>query len=203
MKARFAKEVGTRVSLRRYWGDAECPNCLGGGNRGYHNATKHLFDTPELLNGVDSEGNMTYNRFGGEPEDYTEWPTKCDHCDAIAPEETKRQVFNKRLYNTPSGDLEPGCLYYAPWYDDVYWDNQSTPSLCAICPNGGHWVIDGRASNCTMPEDKTHRCWVRHGDPENGTIHVDKNGHTCAAGGGSIISGDYHGFLHNGEFTKA
>lgn len=196
MKARFAKEVGTRVSLRRYWGD----DCQG---HGCHNAMKHLFDTPEMLNGVDAEGKITYHRYGGDPEDYSEWPTKCDHCGALVPEDAQKQVFNKRLYDTPSGELEPGCLYYAPWYDDVYWDNQNTPTLCAVLPNGGTWVIDGRASNCTMQNDRTHRCWVRHGDPETGNIHVDKNGHTCQAGGGSILYGNYHGFLHNGHFTNA
>lgn len=57
------------------------------------------------------------------------------------------------------------------------------------------------ASNCTMPDDKNHKCWVRHGRPEDGTLHVDKNGHTCAAGAGSIVAGNYHGFLHNGHLT--
>ena len=194
MKAKFANETGTRVFLRRYWGD-DCPG------RGCHNAMRHLFDTNEMLNGVDAEGNMTYNRYGGEHESYTEWPEKCNDCGAICPEDANKQVFNKRLYDTPSGDIEPGCLYYAPWYDDVYWVNQETPTLCAMLPNGNIWVIDSRASNCTMPDDKTHRCWVRHGEPPN--IHVDKNGYTCAAGGGSILSGNYHGFLHNGEFTNA
>lgn len=59
------------------------------------------------------------------------------------------------------------------------------------------WHIDSRASNCTMPDDKEHRCWVRHGTLR-GTIHVDKNGNTCAAGAGSIMVPGFHGFLHNG-----
>jgi hypothetical protein len=69
-----------------------------------------------------------------------------------------------------------------------------------VLPNGHIWDVDGRASNCDMKEDRTHRCWVRHGDPPN--VHVDKNGHTCHAGAGSILSGNYHGFLHNGELTN-
>jgi hypothetical protein len=32
-------------------------------------------------------------------------------------------------------------------------------------------------------------------------VHVDKAGATCTAGAGSIIAGDWHGFLHNGQFT--
>lgn len=197
MKARMAIEIGTRVSLRRYWGE----NCQGS-KYSCHNAIIHLFDTNEMMNGKNENGEITYHNYGGNPEDYPEekWATKCDCCGESVPNDAKKQVFNKRLYDTPSGELEPGCLYYAPWYDDVYWDNQNTPTLCAILPNGGHWVIDGRASNCTMPEDRTHRCWIRHGEPPN--IHVDKNGNTCAAGGGSILHGDYHGFLHNGEFVQ-
>ena len=71
--------------------------------------------------------------------------------------------------------------------------------LNVVCVTpGGHWSIDNRASNCTMPEDNEHRCWCRHGtfgEP----LHVDKNGFTCQAGAGSIIIGDFHGFLHNNQ----
>jgi hypothetical protein len=59
------------------------------------------------------------------------------------------------------------------------------------------WHIDGFASNCTKPEDATHRCWVRHGTIGE-TVHVDKSGNTCAAGGGSIQVPGFHGFLHHG-----
>jgi hypothetical protein len=50
-----------------------------------------------------------------------------------------------------------------------------------------------------MPDDGEHRCWVRHGEPPR--ITVDKNGPTCQAGAGSILAGDYHGFLRDGAFT--
>lgn len=72
-------------------------------------------------------------------------------------------------------------------------------SLVVRCPDGHDWMIDSRASNCTLPKNDTHHCWVRHGKPEDGTLHVDKNGATCAAGAGSI--GKWHGFLHGGRFT--
>ena len=32
-----------------------------------------------------------------------------------------------------------------------------------VCPGPQHWCIDGRASNCTLPADTVHRCWIRHG----------------------------------------
>lgn len=104
-----------------------------------------------------------------------------------------------RIYNTPSGKLEPGCLFWADWYpENMFWDNDKEPHLMAVLPNGHYWDIDSRASNCTMPNDRLHRCWCRHGEVPN--ITVDKNGLTCSAGAGSIQSGDYHGFLINGEF---
>lgn len=72
------------------------------------------------------------------------------------------------------------------------------PALWVQTP-GGAWCIDSRASNCTMPYDYNHRCWVRHGEPP--LVTVDKNGPTCAAGAGSIAVGSYHGFLQNGCLT--
>jgi hypothetical protein len=74
-------------------------------------------------------------------------------------------------------------------------------SLVVKCPDGHDWMIDARASNCTMKDDNLHHCWVRHGRPEDGNLHVDKNGLTCAAGGGSIDTGKWHGHLHNGELN--
>lgn len=78
------------------------------------------------------------------------------------------------------------------------WLFCSGPVLCVMTP-GGIWRIDCRASNCTLPYDYEHRCWVRHGEPPN--ITVDKAGLTCAAGAGSIQVGSYHGFLRDGELT--
>lgn len=46
-----------------------------------------------------------------------------------------------------------------------------------------------------------HKCWVRHGDPRASNVTVDKNGDTCSAGAGSILAGDYHGFLQAGVLT--
>lgn len=116
------------------------------------------------------------------------------------------QVFHKRLYNTASGSPEPGDMYWAPWYHGnglcLYWDNCTDPRghLIVVLPNGREWDVDSRAGNCDMQSDRTHRCWVRHGEPPN--VHVDKGGHTCHAGAGSILVGNYHGFLHHGQLTE-
>lgn len=69
---------------------------------------------------------------------------------------------------------------------------------------GGAWFVDGMANNCTRRDDDAHRCWVRHGSPEDGTLHVDKDGDSCGCGS-SIGQGpgfaDYHGFLHHGHLV--
>jgi hypothetical protein len=198
MEARLATNVGTRAYLRLYWGD-DCPNCDSHGSPGYHNAMVRLGDTEKLDDWS----------FMGEPRDHLgdpRWPTKCDHCGKVAPADATRQVFRDHIYDTPSGKLEPGCLYWADWYRShdagggcVFHDNCDGRHLMATLPNGCQWDIDGRANNCTMKEDRSHRCWVRHGEPPN--VTVDKNGATCSAGAGSIQAGDYHGFLTAGIFT--
>jgi hypothetical protein len=79
------------------------------------------------------------------------------------------------------------------------WSNCDGRHWEVICPGGDYWDINSRASNCTMRDDGTHRCWVVHGEPPN--VHVDKSGHTCGAGAGSIQTSNWHGFLHNGELA--
>ncbi len=182
-----------------------CPSSYGTGKPGIHNAEAHVGKTDRLED---------WDAFGS-PEDYPDerWPTKCDHCEAPVPPRTTRrptelgatgveahyQVFTKRLYDTASGKPEPGDVYYTSWHDGIdcpYWDNCGGKHLHGVCPNGEDWDIESRASNCTQPDERTHRCWVTHGSAEDGTLHVDKAGHTCAAGAGSIQVTGWHGFLH-------
>jgi hypothetical protein len=208
MKARFIHEIGTRAWLRIYWGKG----C--GHPEGCHNAMAHL---------VDSDKNEDW-KLGGAPADYPDerWPTACEDCGApVPPEASKewgddgytRQVHHKRLYDTASGNPEPGDIFFTTWEHAVdaqggrrgwcAWSNCAGPHLHGVLPSGVEWQSEGRCSNCTMPEDTTHRCWVRHGDPSKGEpVHVDKGGHTCAAGAGSIIGGNWHGFLHQGEWRS-
>lgn len=139
------------------------------------------------------------------PREDPHWPTHCK-CGYAFTAEDVWQVFTDRIYVGPDGaehslrNPPPGALWWAEWLEDLegWWKGPDGRVLMAQTP-GGQWCIDSRASNCTMPDDNEHRCWVRHGTPPD--IHVDKNGKTCAAGAGSIISGNYHGFLHNGYFT--
>jgi len=98
--------------------------------------------------------------------------------------------------------LPAGAMYYLPDAEG-YAKGPDGHSLVVVLPNGHQWHVDMRCSNCTMPNDNKHRCWVRHGDVRKGEITVDKNGRTCSAGAGSIQSGDYHGFLRDNHLVDA
>jgi hypothetical protein len=120
-------------------------------------------------------------------------------------------------YALPSGEpvehLQPGDIYFNDAHGPTPeaalgwgcpWTNCDGRHLTVILPASRHqgWNIDGRCRNCTLPGETTHRCWVRHGDPAvPDSLHVDKAGHTCDAGAGSIAVDGYHGHLHNGVLT--
>jgi hypothetical protein len=83
------------------------------------------------------------------------------------------------------------------------WTNCDGKHIDVILPDGGYWDTCSRASNCTMKDETTHRCWVVHGTPP--LLTVNKAGKTCQAGAGSIVSNGpqkWHGFLRNGELVQ-
>lgn len=129
---------------------------------------------------------------------------RCE-CGAAPEEPGDWSTGKHRLWSTEDGELHPGDMFWASWLHHdgkcKYWDNCNDPRghLLVVLPNGHHWDIDSRANNCTLPNDRTHRCWVRTGEPPH--ITAGKVGHTCSAGAGSIMSGDYHGFLKDGILT--
>jgi hypothetical protein len=140
-------------------------------------------------------------------------PCKYQECDQ--PEHVAETTVFRLPDGTELATTSPGDVYIDPWSlrrqeregtHHCQWDNCDGRHTICCLPDpdmlGGHpWNIDGRASNCTMKEDRQHRCWVRHGSPQDGNLHVDKNGPTCSAGGGSIDTGDYHGHLNNFSLT--
>ncbi len=130
------------------------------------------------------------------------WPTACD-CGYRFVDEDEWQVFGKPIYRrldtrelTTLQEAPEGAMWDAFWLD--HRKGEDGLSIMVKCPGGKEWWIDGQATNCTMPKDQVHRCWVRHGVPP--ALTVNKAGKTCAAGAGSIVAGSYHGFLRNGEF---
>lgn len=188
-----------------------CLNAYGQGKPGSHDTSIIIGDKPTVMNEWLSFGDV---------EDYPPnlWPTQCKSCGEPVPQNVNdakelgqsgiflmRQVFVSHYFNTRSGDPEPGDVYWLDWHDAgagecPYWDDCDGKHLWGILPNGKSWDIDARANNCTMKDDRNHRCWVRSGKPEDGTLHVDKNGRTCQAGAGSIAVEGWHGFLHHFEW---
>ncbi|HEX3539651.1 MAG TPA: hypothetical protein VHT75_04330 [Acidimicrobiales bacterium] len=184
------------VGLRRYVRHSDGWTCADG----YHHA-KAILGSATPVTGADGYIRGAY--FAYPPHDDPRWPAKCDGCDYLFTAADEWQNWQESQYRradtgavTTIRDAPPGAMWDAWWYP---WKGPDGRSLVVKCPNGAEWTIDGRASNCALPDDTVHRCWVRHGEPPN--ITVDKDGVTCAAGAGSIAADDYHGFLQGGRFT--
>lgn len=211
LRIRETKQIGLRGGLRAYTQTAEDPDARCPGPLGYHNALGPLHDVLDagLVGIVTKE--MQARHFGtveSALRDGRPFPMKCDACDHVFDYAGKieRQVWTERLYDTPSGKPEPGSAYWSDWMhnDDgscPIWDNCGGPRghLFVILPNGDHWNAYGRAQNCTLKDDRLHRCWVLSGSLEGGDLTASKNGLTCSAGAGSIASEGWHGFLVKGE----
>lgn len=186
------------VSLRRYAGARTDGKCTG--RLGWHNA-----ETPigEIEYAAEWNG-FADNKFS---HDDPRWPARCD-CgyEFTADDQWQHDVTRLSEVSAPADhplsgqrfthERSPvGAVWWAPWYapHHVGFDGQS---LVVKTP-GGDWLVDSEASNCDRKGDKTHRCWVRHGEAP--AITVDKSGGlTCGAGAGSIQIGGYHGYLRDG-----
>jgi hypothetical protein len=190
MIARFPRPLSVRLSLTVEWG--KC----GEGEHRAERPIDYLYDLEHVKNGLSSRLNID-----SVPSD--QWPSVCEQCAEPVPSNANRSTHIGVLYDTDTGSPEPGDLYYS--YHEPgkcsYWDNCTGAHLIAVLPSGEHWDIDSQASNCTMPNNRQHRCWVRHGEPP--AITVDKQGVTCQAGAGSIAMTRYHGFLKGGVFSEA
>ena len=203
------------VGLRRYSrSDGDGWTC----ETGYHSALVFTGDD-DVTYKVDREdhrGRLLAAR-PDTPHDDPRWPATC-RCGYEFTDEDAWQDWQEVIYQRlDTGDLmtlrqrqasdvggpapaPPGAMWDA-WWMPASWAGSDGIALMVRCPNGHDWHVDGRAKNCTLPNDHLHKCWVRHGDPRAAEVTVDKNGNTCAAGAGSIQAGDYHGFLQAGVLT--
>lgn len=152
---------------------------------------------------------------------------KEDHTDQTNYIEWKRLDTGEVFEVTSEYNLPVGAMYIEETWDihtdennvetarykgNGHWNNDDGMHLYVMVPTsytfpdgtkvGGvhRWDVDTRASNCDMKQDRMHRCWVRHGTIPN--ITVDKAGHTCGAGAGSILVDGWHGFLQNGVLRE-
>jgi hypothetical protein len=203
------------VGLRRYApsnGKPEPPCPREGGKWGYHGALSILTDVLVAWSAERPAGCSHWfsdggSRFGvpefefpghGDPR----WPAACECGYQFTADDVWQDWFELLYQRADNGglvrlrDAPDGAMWDATGYP---WKGPDGRCLVVKCPGGHDWVIDSRASNCTMPDDSEHRCWIRHGEPPR--ITVDKNGPTCQAGGGSIQTENYHGFLRDGAFT--
>ncbi len=179
-------------SLRRYRSGAEydCKGALS-----YHNAHYHL-------------GKFAVaDKRDVPPYDDPRWPTKCETCDYVFTEHDAFQLFNDAVWvRQDSGEemslrnAKPGAMWYAFWMESAGFAKGPDGRILIVKTPGGDWNVDSRATNCTMPNDDEHRCWIRSGVPPK--VTVNKHGFTCLAGGGSIQARDYHGTLTNGVLRR-
>lgn len=187
----------SEISLRRYVADIEdrTQETCSVSRTTYHNAHTYLSPEESTVYLLDKQE---------PPHEDPRWPTHCP-CGYAFRDTDHWQVFVRRLFQAPDGQCytlqgaPPGAMWDASWYPEHY-KHEDGLYLVVKLPNGHDWAVDGQASNCTRPGE-THRCWVRHGDPRTGMLHVDKAGNTCSAGAGSILAGSYHGFLHHGYLS--
>jgi hypothetical protein len=201
VKCFFMEKINSvQLLLRRYSTVGKCivPK------QGYHNA--HALIERKIID-WDENAPPYYDpkEYEGDPR----WPVRCACGYEFLNTDTK-QVFTDDIYKRTDTDeilllrdAVPGAMWYVDWYLThkivQFHAGPDGHCLCVRLPNHHDWVIDSRCNNCTRP-DEPHDCWVRHGAVPN--ITVDKNGNTCSAGGGSIQSGDFHGFLQNGFLVK-
>jgi len=192
------------LSLRRY-ASADCPAAP---TRGYHNAEIPLFEVAERLAPMDGFDWPVFQHDGPKrredvPAEY-QWPSACE-CGYVFVESDAWQVFSTSLYRrADTGETvtlrnaPAGAMWWLTWMEGLFHPQLGSSPLCVQTP-GGEWIIDSRASNCTMPDDynqERHHCWIAHGTPPD--VTVDKAGVTCGAGAGSIQAGSFHGFLRSG-----
>lgn len=184
---------------------------------GYHQAAVYIGDRLAVWRVDPESGRRSLDFVPTTPHDDPRWPTHCHTCDYVFTDDDAYQDFQDLVYVNPvthdeyvlhrvadSDGLRPAAPPGAMW--NAWWMtyNLGDDGICLVVrlPNGRDWLVDSRASNCTMPDDTVHKCWVREGDPRNpSTLSVGKTGVTCAAGAGSIQADDYHGFLTNGQLT--
>lgn len=197
----------------------ESPACMK--EHGYCNVMKVLDEIEQEFDAPSEPGGKAWRKnYDPRGFPWDAFPVVCEGCGQEMPA-PERQVFCDEIFVAKTGatagmefarrEAPVGAMWNIEYYHDIPdWCGRDGIALSVETP-GGEWHVDGRANNCTKPEDHVHRCWVRRGDPRTGYCHVDKDAtvqETCAAGGGSIWINkdgprDWHGFLYRGYLIDA
>lgn len=193
MVEKFNERV-LQKSVENPCSDPNCETC-------HETWEETVFDVRRVDNGEVLREGVTWIAYGLPPgamywADWTESakPKHENDWDGYSPEDLNRvrETFKQHPNSFPGpSSADPTLPKRSPSH--LFQDG---PQLTVVLPDNTPWNIDSRASNCTMPYDYSHRCWIREGEPPN--VTAGKNGNTCAAGAGSIATPNYHGFLRNG-----
>lgn len=208
VKCFFLEPTDTvRRFLRRWHSSSDTEDSCSVQGQSYHNRSIFLEDAEVELIYEEGDRGPTIPLAPEISKNHDLWPTHCE-CGYEFKDGDYWQVKQDMIYRR-SDNRELVTLDSAPpgamW--DAHWMRRSMrgpDGLCLMvkCPGGQDWMVDGRASNCTMPDDNEHRCWPRRGTPPE--VTVDKSfGPTCSAGAGSIGTRNWHGFLRNGHLVVA
>jgi hypothetical protein len=191
LECRLARPIGWVTVLNVHW-DGQCVECPS--HLAVREVERGLGDLPDE--------NLDIANWA----DRSVWPSACKYCGALVPERGAAvdiNVVRSRLWDTPSGDLEPGCIFHATdltpsrWnskgFSRQYWERckragKILDPLAVVCPDGSRWYIDLRASNGATGADGLTDGWTVEGEPPR---------ITCSP---SINTGTYHGWLRDGVF---
>lgn len=204
VKCFYLVETGDMKRYLRRYETGDCP--LNPGQYSYH---QNMVEIDTVKHEPNTTIKMDEKEVDAPPLTDPRWPVacKCGHKFVDA----EKQLFIEKVYErTDTGermilrDAPPGAMYNA-WWNPECWKGKDGLALVVRCPDGHDWNIDAVCSNCTLPNDKSHRCWLRHGKVPNITVDkvgpADNGDTTCAAGAGSIQTPKWHGFLRGGELV--
>jgi hypothetical protein len=201
---RFSNNNRYDAETQRVVYDNPCP--LSGN---YHNAEVRIEDADPIWREDETTGGTRILTNGSRREDALalkgdpRWPAACACGYVFADDE--RQLFCELIYRrvdtgeeTTLRDAPVGAMWYSEWQDRFYRP-QLAHCLVVKLPDGTDWTVDSQATNCTIPDDfkqERHHCWAITGTPPD--VTAGKAEPTCSAGGGSIQTSRYHGFLRDG-----
>lgn len=204
-----------RIHLRRFCWDGNCPQHNGRA----HRARVKIYEGPI---GSVAERSIA--------ETDPRWPAACSCGYAFAAADQRVVDYDQLYKRGDTGQLlelheaPDGAIHRATWLEgNPEWCGPDGQSWICRVPSRHDWMIDSRASNCDSPcktcgvkysdhnkkkpcdryvDARPHKCWVRSGIAPALSAGKGAKGQSCTAGGGSILTPEYHGHLVKGELVR-